>query len=287
MSYTSVPMELSSTHIKKLANGESTKLSHENLSGDMHTVYLTKSQAQRVQKALNSGKSLTLKFSARQLKKNAMSGSGLWDSLLSYGKENLLPVAKDLAKDLAKKGLDAGLNYGVGKLKDYANKKIDGRGLLGENGRGRMKIMPVPVAVQSDDRVVVAPNKLDLVVNHPQMVRGAKPVAVMQGEGFFDDLGGFVSDTVKGVRNAGLAGLQQGVAKRIGGGVGKRGRPKKQPQQGLGFFDDLGGFVSDTVKGVRNAGLAGLQQGVAKRIGGGLKGRPKKAVGGSFTLNPH
>jgi hypothetical protein len=185
-------------------------------------------------KALQSGKSLTLKFSATQLKHNmkqsAQTGSGLWDNLKDFAKTNILPVAKDLGKDLLKKGVDYGVSYGSDKLKDFAGKKIGGLGLLGENGRGRKRIMPVvmPVPIPAnDDRVIVAPNKLDLLVHQPQMmsVRGSKPVAQAQeGLGFFDDLKDFVGDTATMTRNAAVGGLYNRISGR---GVKPRGRPKK------------------------------------------------------------
>ena len=223
--YHAVPVELSQQHIKKLAEGQSVKLSHENLSGDAHTIHLTTSQARRYMKALNSNKSLTLKFSARQLKHNmkqsAQTGSGLWDSLRDFAKTNVLPVAKDLAKDLAKKGVDAGAD----QLKGLIDRKI-GKGLLGGSKGKRIMpvVMPVPIPA-NDDRVVVVPNKLDLLVHQPMSVMGQKPVAQLQeGSGFFDDLGSFIGDTAKMTRNAAVGGLYNRISGR---GVKPRGRPKK------------------------------------------------------------
>jgi hypothetical protein len=181
------------------------------LSGDAHTVYLTNSQAQRYSKARQSGKSLTLKFSKTQLKKNVMAGSGLFDfvkDIAKDGAKDLLKqgvnlaskegakllqgkiaglgffddlvssaksAGKSLAKDLAQKGLEKGVEYGSNKLKDVVSKKISGLGMRGR-GKGKMTILPVPI--KPDDRVVVRPNALDMSIHYP------KPTATTVQGGF-------------------------------------------------------------------------------------------------------
>ncbi len=94
-----------------------------------------------------------------------------------------------------------------------------------------MRIMPVPVAVTPTP--IVAPDRLDIAVHHPQMlsVRGAKPTAKMEGEGFFDSIGDFLGDTAQMTRNAAVAGLYSRLAGRGLKGATTAGRGRGRPSK--------------------------------------------------------
>jgi hypothetical protein len=138
---------------------------------------------------------------------------------------------------LAQKGVNAGVNFGADKLKDFVGKKISGlgakrgRGLLGGD-KGKFKILPVAVTPTP----VIAPDSLDIAVHHPQMlsIRGAKPTAKMEGEGFFDSVLDFTGDTITKARDVALAGAYQRLAGRglKGAKTTGRGRPKKKTTGG-------------------------------------------------------
>ncbi len=98
--YQSHGLNLSKNQAKKLISGESIKLPANKLVGP-HSILLTKSQLNKVNKAIQSGKGCTIKLSKSQLNKNIRAGSGFLDVLKGIGK-SVAPVALDFASEFLK-----------------------------------------------------------------------------------------------------------------------------------------------------------------------------------------
>jgi len=290
--YTPHGFTLSLPQVKKLSSGLTVRISKNKLQGDK-SVFLTVSQLKRVQKSLQNGTGMDLKLSNAQLKYNVKHGFGIWDSIKNAGKyvyNKLREPALDLIKDQGKKYLQTKVyprlqnksDQLLSKADQFVDKNLKKIG-AGKGGAGFF------------DNYNYGGIKND--VKYPKIMTA-------QGAGFFGDIFDGVKNTFNDVKDSALGGLQQGIAKRIGG----RGRPKKSTK-GSGVFEDsmpppfIGmrkkqipksnawwlpkephmtgeGFFGDVFNGLKKVGLAGLQQGIAKRIGGK---RPRK-VGKSITL---
>ena len=150
--YKSVNVNLTDNRIQKLrqsinANCSATaiKLGNDDLDGD-HTLFLTKTQYNKLQNAKDQGKGLTIRMSSRQLKYNVKTEGGFLGALLpmlaGVGRAvapALMGVAKKAVPALATGALSGLASTGVSKLFGnglylkkggmIAQVKTDGQGL--------------------------------------------------------------------------------------------------------------------------------------------------------------
>ena len=135
MSYVEHGLDLSPLQQKKISRGEKVRISHKSLNGS-HPMYLTKSQYNKIKKALEQGKGVDLVFSQRQVKHHV--GKGIFSDAKNFliGKaRDVYDVARDRAEDLyddnkgrAKELLRSGIDYGVNRAKDRLDKELEKRG---------------------------------------------------------------------------------------------------------------------------------------------------------------
>ena len=127
--YISVNVNLTENQIQKLrqainanCSATSIKIGKDDLDGD-HTIFLTKTQYNKLQNAKERGKGLTIRMSSRQLKHNVKTQGGFLGALLpaigAVGRmvaPALLGVAKKALPHLATGALSGLASTGVSKL---------------------------------------------------------------------------------------------------------------------------------------------------------------------------
>ena len=158
--YKSVNVNLTENQIQKLqqsinanCSATSIKLGRDYLDGE-HTLFLTKTQYNKLQNAKNRGKGLTIRMSSRQLKHNVKTEGGFLGALLpaigAVGRmvaPALLGVAKKALPALATGALSGLASTGVSKIfgnglylkKDgmIAQVETDGQGVYLRPYRGK------------------------------------------------------------------------------------------------------------------------------------------------------
>ena len=127
--YKSVNVNLSENQIQKLqqsinanCSATSLKLGNDDLDGE-HTIFLTKTQYNKLQNAKDRGKGLTIRMSSRQLKHNMKTEGGFIGALLpmlaGVGRAvapAVIGLAKKAVPALATGALSGLASTGVGKL---------------------------------------------------------------------------------------------------------------------------------------------------------------------------
>ena len=127
--YKSVDVNLTENQVKKLqqainanCSATSIKLRRDDLDGD-HTLFLTKTQYNKLQNAKDQGKGITIRMSSKQLKHNVKTEGGFLGALLpalaGIGRAvapALLGVAKKAVPALATGALSGLASTGVSKL---------------------------------------------------------------------------------------------------------------------------------------------------------------------------
>ena len=127
--YKSVDVNLTENQVQKLrqsinanCSATSIKLGNDDLDGD-HTLFLTKTQYNKLQNAKDQGKGITIRMSSKQLKHNVKTEGGFLGALLpalaGIGRAvapALLGVAKKAVPALATGALSGLASTGVSKL---------------------------------------------------------------------------------------------------------------------------------------------------------------------------
>jgi hypothetical protein len=136
--YHPVNLDLVKNQIVKLLKGQGVRLKHSQIGRGSVVMHLTKSQANKMDKAYRSGKGLTIKFhDTPHMKYNVRHGSGFLDVLKSVG-STLWNIAKPLVKKIAPSLLGDVAQTGIEKLgKTKVGKKLEQYGVLpsGEDTR--------------------------------------------------------------------------------------------------------------------------------------------------------
>ena len=125
-------VKLSQGQMQKLSRAYNTRspitlrLDKSDLKGN-NELMLTKTQINRIKKAMNMNKGVEIKISKTQIRKVIKHGSGLWSSLAGLASKALpmvIPLAKKAAAPLASGALSGLASVGVNKL--FGSKKGGG-----------------------------------------------------------------------------------------------------------------------------------------------------------------
>ncbi len=192
MVYTAVKLNLSPAELNAVANGRTVKL-YPAHHGKGHTVYVLKSQIDRMRKSHVSGRSIQFKMSPSHVRYNVKHGGGIWDDIWSgINKVSANPIVQNFAQ------------RGIGKLLGGKVCKTARRG-------GKVQMYNDPVF-----------NTGAYAIKGPR--RGG---AGKCGAGWFDDVMGVVNKVSENPLVQSLA--NKGISKLFGGKVGKRKAGSMRP----------------------------------------------------------
>lgn len=121
-------MHVSKVQARKLIKGQGIKVTHRNIKGGQ-SIYLTKTQLNKMTRAHASGKGAMLRLSSGQIKHNAKHGAGFLSFLGSA-------LSNPLVQDVAKIGINYGLNKMQGRgARPAPRKRTTGKGFLSSLGK--------------------------------------------------------------------------------------------------------------------------------------------------------
>ena len=127
-------MNATKEQFHNLAKGKSVRLTHHQISGGKHHVYLTRSQVNKLKKALENQRGGSIKLSQCQIKHHAMHGIGFFSDLVRHIKStakkvyhHIKPIAEpaihEVGRHLKHHGNEL-LKQGINKLREKAMNEI-------------------------------------------------------------------------------------------------------------------------------------------------------------------
>jgi hypothetical protein len=287
MVYQLYGLSLTKNQVKSLGDGLTVKLAHKNLSGS-HPVYLTTTQLNKINKALSTGKGVTLKMSMAQLKHAHRHGGSIFSTLKNWGnkfvsaiKPVMSYVNNTFVRPNASRLKDAGMQMARDVIVPRLQSRLNGLVNQGVDRAGQY----VDQGLRS---VGAGVKKKSKNVKHP-----------VNGSGFFDDVLSGVGSVANTIAPIAIPIVTSLLTKKLTGqGAKKKVKSGKGVLDGdvlallknksdWGGADDFSRYMErgfNSGKGInKSKSKSKSGKGLLSMFGLGLKKR-KVNKGGSFML---